>query len=62
MFNYKQIWIGRYEDEIEGAKAYDRKAKELFGDYAKLNFPVEETKCRESETQFITLGFMCVLD
>lgn len=31
--------IGSYKTELEAAKAYDRKAIELFGEYAKLNFP-----------------------
>lgn len=34
----KNIYIGSFNDEIEAAKAYDLKAKELFGEYAKLNF------------------------
>jgi hypothetical protein len=38
----KTIHIGRFDDEIEAAKAYDRKAWELFGQYAKLNFPNDE--------------------
>lgn len=41
-YNYKQIFIGLYTDEIEAAKAYDRKAVELFGEFAKTNFPVEQ--------------------
>jgi len=41
-FNYKQIWIGRFISEIEAAKAYDNKAKELFGDFAYLNFPASK--------------------
>jgi len=37
--NGKQIFIGYFDDEIEAAKAYDRKARELFGEFAYLNFP-----------------------
>jgi hypothetical protein len=37
-FNYKRHYIGNYENEIEAAKAYDKKALELFGENANLNF------------------------
>ncbi len=37
-FNYKQINIGSFAIEADAAKAYDRKAKELFGEFANLNF------------------------
>ena len=38
----KKIFIGYYDDEIEAAKAYDAKAKELYGEFAALNFPEEK--------------------
>ena len=35
--NRKSKWIGQYEKEKDAAKAYNKKAKELFGDFAYLN-------------------------
>ena len=35
--NYKSIWIGEYDNEIDAAKAYDQKAIELFGEFAYTN-------------------------
>ena len=36
---YKHYYIGQYTTEEEAARAYDKKAQELFGEKAKLNFP-----------------------
>jgi len=41
----RNVFIGRFRDEAEAARAYDHKAYELFGEYAYLNFP-EEIKGR----------------
>ena len=35
--NYKHYFLGRFASQKEAALAYNKKAKELFGDYAHLN-------------------------
>lgn len=36
--NYKNITIGSFDSQEDAAKAYDKKAQELYGEYARLNF------------------------
>ncbi len=36
--DYGSRYIGLFDDEVVAARAYDRKALELFGEYAYLNF------------------------
>lgn len=38
---YGRKTIGYFDSEIEAAQAYDRYAKEMYGEYANLNFPVK---------------------
>jgi hypothetical protein len=41
VYNGQTIYLGLFDDEVEAAKARDRKAYELAGEYAYLNFPDE---------------------
>jgi len=36
-YNYEFISLGYFHNEIDAAKAYNQKARELFGEYAYLN-------------------------
>ena len=45
----KRIRLGYFTDEAAAARAYDRKAVELFGPYARVNFPREWPPERRAE-------------
>jgi hypothetical protein len=41
MHNGKKIWVGRFDNEIDAARAYDKAALEYHKEFARLNFPSE---------------------
>ncbi len=38
-YNYKHYYLGGFKTELEAARTYDMKAKEIFGEYAVFNIP-----------------------
>jgi hypothetical protein len=48
-FEGRRLFLGYFIEEVEAARAYDRKAVELFGEFARLNFPEEWPAQRRQE-------------
>ena len=38
MYERQSFFLGRFDSEVEAAKAYDKKARELYGELAFQNF------------------------
>ena len=50
-YEQRAIYLGCYQTEVEAAKVYDAKAKELFGEFAVLNFPQTDVNLGEEEEE-----------
>lgn len=42
MYNLKSFYLGEFDSETKAAKAYDKKAIQLHGEFANLNFPASK--------------------
>lgn len=51
VFKGEPVWLGHFNSEPEAARAYDRKAVELFGEFARLNFPQEWPQERREQVR-----------
>jgi hypothetical protein len=42
-YKNKKIWLGSFKTELDAAKAYDEAARKYHKDFARLNFPEENS-------------------
>lgn len=50
--NRKEVYLGVFKTKEEAARAYDKKAVELFGEFASINFPQEKDQiCKRTVSQ-----------
>lgn len=47
----RQRYVGRFDDPLEAARAYDRRARAEFGEFAVLNFPDTALECARREAR-----------
>lgn len=45
---YKNKYLGSFDDEVQAANSYDKHMRELYGESAKVNFPIQNTNEKQS--------------
>lgn len=61
-YQKKSLYLGLFASEVEAAKAYDVKALELYGTFAKLNFPQSLGTSRAIDIQMDMFTSLCYLN